>query len=327
MQIACPACHTRYAVPETAIGAYGRTVRCAKCRHSWYQPGTEDVAEDAVTAESVSAPAAASAMEPMRETAQASREPVTEGAQAGWRDPPPAPRGWADMGDTQTVEPETEAEVRAETQAETGTARTGWVASPGDRLVEPEADHAGPDVPEPEVEEEPAPRAAGPAFTAAAAEPVDAEFEDLDEGDRPRSRWKRLLLICALLVVLAAALVYGAVRYFGAPAWLPVGQSTFAPASESLVLDFPANEQDRRELPNGRQLFAASGTITNTGNRTEHVPPVLVVLRDSQERIVYSWEMEPSRSELGPGESVKVSQMVTDVPRSARIVDIGWKPG
>ena len=97
-------------------------------------------------------------------------------------------------------------------------------------------------------------------------------------------------------------------------------------ASEALVLDFPADEQDRRELPNGRQLFAASGTITNTGSRTEHVPPVLVVLRDSQERIVYSWEMEPAQTELGPGESVKVSQMVTDVPRSARIVDIGWKP-
>ena len=317
MQIACPACHTRYAVPETAIGAHGRTVRCAKCRHSWYQPGTED---EAGTAESVAAadapPAATAGAEPEREAAQPdrepaapAREPVGEGAQANWRDPPPAPRGWADMGETQTVEAET--------------ARPSWAASPAAASTGPEGDHDEEDVTEPEVEEEPAPRAA---FTAPAAEPVDAEYEDLDETDRPQGRWKRLLLICAVLVVLAAALIYGAVRYFGAPAWLPVGQATFAPASDSLVLDFPAEEQDRRELPNGRQLFAASGTITNTGSRTEHVPPVLVVLRDSQERIVYSWEMEPSRSELGPGESVKVSQMVTDVPRSARIVDIGWKP-
>ncbi|WP_292682983.1 MJ0042-type zinc finger domain-containing protein [Novosphingobium sp.] len=41
MIIACPACATRYVVPDTAIGVEGRTVRCAKCRHSWYQEGPE----------------------------------------------------------------------------------------------------------------------------------------------------------------------------------------------------------------------------------------------------------------------------------------------
>lgn len=39
MIIACPACNTRYVVPDTAIGVEGRTVRCAKCRHSWFQEG------------------------------------------------------------------------------------------------------------------------------------------------------------------------------------------------------------------------------------------------------------------------------------------------
>lgn len=39
MIIACPACNTRYAVPDAAIGVDGRTVRCAKCRHSWFQEG------------------------------------------------------------------------------------------------------------------------------------------------------------------------------------------------------------------------------------------------------------------------------------------------
>lgn len=304
MQIACPACHARYSVPDTAIGARGRTVRCAKCRHSWYQPGSEeDAGATAPPAEAARPAAAPAPSEPV------GAEPASAGAGAD------TPRGWEDVGGTHAADHVATAEpVEAEPVAE-----TEFYSGPGEEVVEPEP------VEEPEVVAEPAAsmRPTGSAFAEPEPEPVDAEYEDLD---KPRGKAMRLVLICLVLLVLAAAAIYGAVRYFGAPDWLPVGQTTFAPASEALVLDFPADEQDRRELPNGRQLFAANGTITNTGDRTEHVPPVLVVLRDSQERIVYSWEMEPSRTELGPGESVKVSRMVTDVPRSAQMVDIGWKP-
>lgn len=39
MILECPQCRSRYLVPDGAIGADGRTVRCANCRHSWFKEG------------------------------------------------------------------------------------------------------------------------------------------------------------------------------------------------------------------------------------------------------------------------------------------------
>ena len=36
----CSECNARFLVPDQAIGADGRTVRCGKCQHTWFQAGS-----------------------------------------------------------------------------------------------------------------------------------------------------------------------------------------------------------------------------------------------------------------------------------------------
>ena len=43
MIVSCRACSTRYLIDTTALGGKGRTVRCAKCNHTWQQLPPNDM--------------------------------------------------------------------------------------------------------------------------------------------------------------------------------------------------------------------------------------------------------------------------------------------
>jgi predicted Zn finger-like uncharacterized protein len=68
MILSCPACDTRYVVPDSAVGPKGRQVRCAACKTSWFQ----DAAERVATPELAMAGADAMAMPPVRTASRGS---------------------------------------------------------------------------------------------------------------------------------------------------------------------------------------------------------------------------------------------------------------
>ena len=79
-------------------------------------------------------------------------------------------------------------------------------------------------------------------------------------------------------------------------------------------------------IPGSLKAWPASGTITNVGRNAQHVPGLRLVLRDAGDKIVYQWDIAPPRRDLAPGESMTINEARTDVPRSARFAEIGWKP-
>jgi predicted Zn finger-like uncharacterized protein len=256
MMISCPACSTRYVVPDSAIPAEGRTVRCAKCRHSWFQDG----------------PVLGEAETPTVEDAATPATPATPHSDAS---DPVAP---APIAVPASMEPQAFEEDAA-----------------------------------PAIEDEPA------------EDDIGSHFEHEPPFRKRRNTLKLLTYAGVLFAAVAAGLIV-AVSYFGLPDWVPMSRPTFALGQSDLQLDFPAERQERRQLPNGTEFFGASGTITNTGSTAQAVPPILIVLRDARDRIVYSWEVYPPKRTLAPGETMAINEAVTDVPRSARIAEIGWKP-
>jgi predicted Zn finger-like uncharacterized protein len=237
MILVCPQCATRYIVPDSAIGAAGRQVRCAACGHSWYQEG-------AATPQAIA--------------------------------PTPRPQ-----------------------------------ARPQAQPPVPEADER------PEVDR----------VFASAPEPAAVE-EDEEAYERPRRNPARWWTAAAVLVFLILSGLAAAVYYYGPPRVLSQWGLLPPPSQDELVVSL-TRDPERRPRPGGGDYFAFTARVLNTSDATLVVPPVLVEMRDAQNRLVFSWITRADKSRLKPGEEARIAEARTDIPKNAAnmtltLTDNGW---
>lgn len=316
MIIACPACVTRYVVPDTAIGVDGRTVRCAKCRHSWFQDGP-------VIA--VPAPPAPSPPPPPPPPPPPAAQPGVVAEPAPAVSPDPGDATFADEADA-PAPAESSPWPPAEPAAVNETAPTEGPPWP------PAAEHA----PGPFTQPAPVSFAEAPLPSSPSAAPLSADGYVSGEGYsrfaheplfRARRNPAKMWTIAAALFAVVTLGSIAATWWYGMPSWMPFAHPLFAEAQPGLKLEFPDKQQGQRQLPDNSWFFEANGAVTNLSQSARSVPAILVVLKDARGRIVYSAEIRSPKRVLAPGESVAINEALVPVPKAAVRAEFGWKPG
>lgn len=293
MIIACPACETRYVVPDSAIGVDGRTVRCAKCKHSWFQEGAS-----------------------VEQLAAAASATVPESA----ADPAPKPKP------TPAPKPVTPAKPQGKAPPQPDAA-PGFSFDSG----KPAAEAAPPRRDAPDFDQSPPPSFdGGDDLPPLPGQELD-EDELVSRFDRsppfrPRRNTLKMWTWAAAIFAVLALVAIVMMQRAGTPDWWPVEQPLFGAAQPDLELDFPADQQKWRELENKTWLFSARINVTNTSRESRKLQPILIIMRDGRERQIYSWVVQPPQPTLAPGESITIDEARTDVPRNAVFADIGWAP-
>jgi predicted Zn finger-like uncharacterized protein len=324
MQIVCPNCSTAYDVQPAALGASGRSVRCVRCRSTWFaslQP------EPAMTEAAAAAPAEESPAA-ITKLALANSEP--DGAE-------PAESNEFDWS-FEAVPPSGDSPKAAEdgTPAPGSEPAAGTALGQGDvdTLFDPPAKPSAAKQPVPETQAPSIVPAMGPDETAPSAVKPHVEPENIEAiaarrtaPAKRRRQWSlRLpqLGMPAAIAALAAILIGLIVGRVEVVRFAPQTASLFAAIGLPVNLRGLTWENVRTtgEMHEGVPVLIVEGAIRNINTKTVEVPRLRFALRSPVGHEIYAWTTVTGRSILAPGETAAFRTRLASPPTEARDVII-----
>jgi predicted Zn finger-like uncharacterized protein len=306
MLIVCPSCATSYMIDQAAVGPAGRSVRCARCKSTWFAGAPTSAPDvtafvDSVIAEAKEQPAPA---------ARAKTPPPPAAAAP----PPPPPSKQAASDDF----------GGAESESATATETKAPPAEPPPPPLPPEVQAPEPapaaiaDAPPlvPAIEHEPLPDTASAEPDSEDVESFAARRQRLQgrrKHARRSSRWTAVILVLIAANVALVGARNEVVRY------VPQTASLFAGIGLPVNLRNLKFENVRisKEAQDGVNVLIVEGAIVSEAGKPIAVPRLRFAARNATGQEVYTWTMLPARSVLGPGERQEFHSQIPAPPADA----------
>jgi predicted Zn finger-like uncharacterized protein len=288
MLIVCPSCATSYMIDQASLGASGRTVRCARCKATWFatpKPAVEiNAFVDGVIAE-----------------ASAAGQPAPQQPSA-----PPPPPAADDFG--------TEAEIPIPEPAAAAPPEV-VPAAVADASLEPVAIADAPSL-VPPLEQAPLPEPGQAEIDADDIESYAARRERMKarrKQSRRSSRWTAIVLVLFAVNVAVVGARDEVVRY------LPQTASLFAAIGLPVNLRHLKfeNVHISKETQDGVNVLIVDGIIVSDSKKPVSVPRLRFAARNATGQEVYTWTALPARSILGAGETLEFRSRLASPPADA----------
>jgi len=295
MLIVCPNCASSYEVRPESLGAAGRSVRCARCRSTWFAAQSAAPRKALMATTDQAAPPAGGPAQ-------------IEGGEFGWTSTPEAGEPVSDQGrsaatqaaglDAEPVEPDPN--LAADDSAP--------ITVPDAPALVPVLDQDPPAPPPAEDHE-----AAGNVETLAARRAKRAA-----RHRREQARSRLPIVIVALVVVIAGLLAARTQVVRLAPQTASLYGAIGLPVNlRGLVFE---NVKTTRETSDGVTVLVVEGTIVNVTPRPAEVPRLRFGVRDGAGLEIYAWTGVPARTVLAPEEALEFRSRLASPPAEARDV-------
>jgi predicted Zn finger-like uncharacterized protein len=288
MLIACPNCATSYNIEPASLGAAGRTVRCARCKTTWFVSGLEATPEMTASANDALADGEA-------------RAPV------GVIRPDEPFAGTA----MDAMATQNDGEVADATAAAQNNSSAPAEAPPPEPVAITDAPSVVPPIEPPTA----APHSAAK-LEADEADNFVARRKRLQARRvkaRRSSHWTALILVLFAFNVALIGARSEVVRFF------PQTASLFSAIGLPVNLRNLKFENMRisKETQEGLSALVIEGTIVSIAGKPTEVPRLRFAARDGGGQEVYTWSSMPSRSTIGPGEKLEFRSRLVSPPESA----------